>query len=205
MRRWVPPTLLGLFLVLWAWAAVAPLDRFDWWLENLLVFLTVPAVVVSYRWFRFSDLSYAFLFVFVSLHVIGSHWSYARVPWPHWRTMGFDRNEYDRVVHFAYGLLLTYPAAEVFRRAGWGSGWRGGLLALQFILATAAIYEILEWATAMIVNPKLADAFLGQQGDSFDAVEDIALGGLGAVVLLAGWALVARNGAARRTSPKLAQ
>ncbi|MES2154889.1 MAG: DUF2238 domain-containing protein [bacterium] len=183
----MPAALLAAFLALWTWAAISPLYRFDWFLENILVFLTVPALVVTYRWFRFSATSYVLLFVFVSMHVLGSHWTYNHVPHFYWGPAGAHANVYDRLVHAGYGLLLTYPAAELFRRAQWATGPRAGVLALQFIVATSALYEILEWATAVVVDPNAADAFLGQQGDAFDSVEDMALAAAGSAVMLLGW------------------
>jgi len=184
-RHAVPACLLALVLALWTWAAIGPVDRQDWLLENLLVFLFVPLLVATYPRFRFSNLSYGLLAAFVALHVVGSHWSYSLVPWPDWAALGFHRNMYDRAVHLSYGLLLTIPAREAF--ASWSSGkaWRASALALGLILATSAAYEILEWATMSIVAPQLGDAFLGSQGDPFDSVEDMASAGAGSILAVA--------------------
>lgn len=176
------PLLLGIFAFIWMWAAWDPTYRFGWLLENLLVFAFVPALVVTYRWHRFSDRSYFLLFVFVSLHVIGSHWTYNSVPWPNWTAMGFERNQYDRVVHLAYGLLLALPTREVMERV-WKRRTAGAsFLTVEFLLATSAIYEVIEWIVVLIVAPELGNEFMGAQGDEFDAIADMALAGLGAVV-----------------------
>lgn len=173
------PLLLGIFAFIWMWAAWDPTYRFGWLLENLLVFAFVPALVVTYRWHRFSDRSYFLLFVFVSLHVIGSHWTYNSVPWPDW---GNGRNQYDRVVHLAYGLLLALPTREVMERI-WKRRTAGAsFLTVEFLLATSAIYEVIEWIVVLIVAPELGNEFMGAQGDEFDAIADMALAGLGAVV-----------------------
>lgn len=188
MGRWVPQALLAIFVVIWFWAATDPEYPFNWFIENLLVFILVPALAVSYRWFRFSDLSYFLMFVFASLHVIGSHWTYNSVP-------GFDlggdgphQNIYDRVVHFASGLLLTLPAAEILARIYDMTTGRAAFLAFQATLALGAVYEIIEWGAAMVLAPEAAGAFLGQQGDSFDGIADMALAGAGSLVAIGGWA-----------------
>ena len=202
-RDWLPPTLLGVFVFIWLWAAWEPLDRQDWLLENLLVFLSVPALLITYRWHRFSDLSYCFLFTFISLHVVGSHWTYSSVPYqeltflPGWMREG--RNGYDRFVHFMYGLLLFVPAREVIARVTGRTGFSASYFAVEFMVATSALYEIVEWVTALIVAPGLADKFLGQQGDQFDAVADMALAGLGALITM-GLYEWRRRAAGRRVS-----
>jgi putative membrane protein len=160
-------------------AAWDPIYRFGWLLENLLVFAFVPALVIAYRWHRFSDRSYLLLFVFVSLHVIGSHWTYNSVPWPDW---GDGRNQYDRIVHFAYGLLLALPTREVLERV-WRRRSAGvSFLTVEFLLATSALYEVIEWIVVLVVAPEAGAEFLGAQDDEFDAVADMALAGLGAVI-----------------------
>lgn len=193
MRRAVAAAWI-LFAAYWLAMAIDPLDRKDWLLENLLVFLSVPAFWVADRRLRLSASSHALVVLFLMLHVTGSHWSYSLVPLD-WRSFGFDRNPYDRVVHFAYGLLLAPVVAEVLERTGRGKGSWGAALAVQAILATSAIYEIIEWATAVIVAPDLGAAFLGTQGDEFDAVADMASAGLGSVLAMAvrlAWARLSR-------------
>lgn len=189
---WVFPTV---FLAVWAWAAWEPTYRFDWFLENLLVFLSVPVLVWADRRRPFPTWSLLLLTLFLSLHVIGSHWTYSNVPGPWWPAGG--RNGFDRLVHLAWGLLLAPVAVEAlhaWRGVRRGTGW---LLAVGGVLATSAVYEIVEMATALIVAPELGDAFLGTQGDSFDAVKDMAMAWVGSL-LAAGVALVAWLGAGLR-------
>ncbi|MEA3190315.1 MAG: putative rane protein [Thermoplasmata archaeon] len=190
-RRRAIATLWTLFALLWVAMAIAPLDRGDWLLENLLVFLGVPAFWLLHRRVPLSLGSHALVVAFLSLHVVGAHWSYARVPID-WAALGFERNHYDRVVHFAYGLLLAPPILEWLERTGRGKGLWGAGLAVQAILASSALYEIVEWLTAIVVAPDLGAAFLGTQGDEFDAVTDMALAGLGAVVAMGAWVVARR-------------
>lgn len=188
MRRAVA-TLWALFAVLWVAMGIEPLDRGNWLLENLLVFLGVPAFWLLDRALRLSVLTHGLFVLFLSLHVVGSHWSYSMVPID-WSALGFERNHYDRVVHFAYGLLLAPPLLEVLQRTGRGTGAWGAGLAVQAILASSAFYEIIEWVTVIVVAPELGAAFLGTQGDEFDAVTDMALAGFGAALAMAAWLAV---------------
>lgn len=181
---WVYPVV---FLAVWAWAAWNPLHPSDWLLENLLVFVSLPVLAWADRRHPFSTWSLALLTLFLSLHVIGSHWTYSEVPGP-WAPEG-GRNSFDRLVHLTWGLLLAPVGVEAMA-ARWGTSRRvGWTLAITAVLATSAVYEIIEMAAAFVVAPELGDAFLGTQGDSFDAVKDMAMAWLGAM-LAAGVALV---------------
>lgn len=183
--------LLAWLLILWAVTAVEPFDRRDWLLENLLVFLYVALLAATYRRFAFSNLSYALFAVFLSLHLIGAHYTYAETPFGFWLQDVFDlrRNHYDRIVHFGYGLLCAYPFLELLTRvAGVRRGWAHGLAA-ALILAFSAFYEILEAVVAVLVDPQLGAAYLGTQGDEWDAQKDSALAFGGALLaMLLAWA-----------------
>ena len=120
-------TLRGLTLAygfIWILAAIKPFDRQDWLLENLLVVLAVPALVALYRYRLLSNFSYVLIFVFLTLHAVGAHYTYTEMPLGnllrdqlHW-----SRNHYDRVVHFTFGLLVVYPTREALVRLGLQSG-----------------------------------------------------------------------------------
>lgn len=178
--------LTGWLILLWIITAINPLYPRDWLLENLLVFIWGAVLVVSYRWFRFSNLSYGLFTVFLSLHLIGAHYTYAETPFGFWLQDLFDleRNHYDRIVHFSFGLLLAYPMREILlRRSGVASGW-AYFLAVNCIMAFGAFYEVLEVIAAMIVSPELGNAYLGTQGDEWDAQKDAFLAMLGAIIAM---------------------
>ena len=187
--------LLALFGAVWVWAAIAPSYREDWVLENLLVLLFVPVIVLVGRFFRLSDASYALIALFMLLHVVGSHYSYSEVPFgytlQHW--LGADRNMYDRMVHFSFGLLLAWPVREIFVGLAKVEGFWSYYLPLDVTLSLSAMYEILEWGTAQIVAPEAGMAFLGTQGDVWDAQKDMALAGTGALVAMVGAAVFRRR------------
>ena len=179
--------LQGLILwlvVLWIITAINPLYPRDWLLENLLVFFYAALLVVTYRWFKFSDLSYALFTLFLSLHLIGAHYTYAETPFGFWlqELFGFERNHYDRIVHFSFGLLIAYPFYEILTRQVGTKGAWSYFLTVSSILSFSAFYEVLEGVTAMIVSPELGAAYLGTQGDEWDAQKDSFLAFSGAIV-----------------------
>ncbi len=185
-------TLAGILAVLWVALAFNPFDRSDWWLENALLFAGVTLLVVTRRVFPLSKVSYTTLFVFFCLHTIGAHWTYAEVPYEEaWRNLtghslnaalGWERNNYDRVVHFAYGLLLAYPIREVFLRIANVRGFWGYFLPLDLTMSSSMLYELIEWGAALVVGGDLGQAYLGTQGDEWDAHKDMALASLGALI-----------------------
>src|SRR5262249_40918982 len=160
-------------------------DRHDWLLESGLTFVAVPLVVLTYRRHPFSDRAYVQMTIFLVLHTIGSHYTYSEVPVGDWVKQAFDlsRNHYDRVVHASFGLLMYLPILEIVSRAT-RSGPRlpAILLALSCVVAVSTVYELLEWATAVVVDPAAGIAFVGTQGDVWDAQKDTGLATLGGVV-----------------------
>jgi len=188
--------LTAAFGLAWIAAAVAPLNRFDWLLENALVFLGVGLLCAYYRTRPLSDLAYLLIAAFLLLHTVGAHYTYSKVPLGFWlqETLGQDRNHFDRIVHFSFGVLIVFPVREaLFRYCDAGRGLSG--FAAFTVIATASLfYETIEWAVAMIISPEAAMAFLGTQGDVFDAQKDSTLAVVGAVL---GLALTRRGFAAR--------
>ena len=182
--------LLLAFAVVWTWAAINPKYPHDWLLENYLVFIFVPIIILVSRYFRLSNLS--LITIFMSLHVIGSHYTYAEVPFgddlQQW--LGASRNMYDRLVHFSFGLLLAYPFREMFLRIGKTEGVWGYWLPIELVLAFSAGYEIIEWLVAARVDPAAGLAFLGTQGDIWDAQKDMLLAAVGATLAMGIVALV---------------
>jgi len=177
-------------IVLWIITAIDPVYPRDWLLENLLVFFYGILLIMTYRWFKFSNLSYALFTLFLSLHLVGAHYTYSETPFGFWLQELFDleRNHYDRIVHFSFGLLIAYPFREILlRQSGIKTGW-SYFLAVTVILAFSAFYESLEGVTAMIVSPELGTAYLGTQGDEWDAQKDSFLAFNGAIItMLVAW------------------
>ncbi|MCE5234087.1 MAG: DUF2238 domain-containing protein [Mizugakiibacter sp.] len=192
-HRWAyPATLLGAFALFWLALAIRPLYRQDWLLENLLVVVAVPLFVATFRRLRFSNGAYVALFVFFVLHEVGAHYTYSLVPYDRWfealtghalnHALGLERNHYDRLIHFAYGLLILPASVELLDAVAPPRGvWRW-LLPVLFVMSHSTIYELVEWAAAEVFGGELGQAYLGTQGDIWDAQKDMALATLGAVL-----------------------
>jgi putative membrane protein len=189
-----PRVLLALLAVLSVLLAIRPHDRADWLLENSLLFGAVAVLIATHRKLPLSRVSYTLIFLFLCLHTVGAHYTYSLVPYDAWcealtgRTLssitGWERNHYDRLVHLAYGLLLAYPAREIFLRVADVRGFWGYFLPLDVVMATSMLYELIEWGAASFFGGDLGTAYLGTQGDQWDAQKDMALATLGAVIAM---------------------
>jgi putative membrane protein len=167
-------TTLTMYGFLWLALAIAPRDRADWALENALVVVFVPALVASLRWFPLSRLSWTLILVFLSLHTVGAHYTYAEVPYDAWSLalfgrrlndlLGLERNHFDRLVHFSYGLLMAYPMRELFLRVADARGFWGYFLPLDLTLSTSATFELLEWAAVEFFGGDLGGRLSGRAG-----------------------------------------
>jgi len=178
--------MVAWLLVLWIVTAINPLVPRDWLLENLLVFLWGAILIATYRYIQFSNLSYALFTLFLSLHLVGAHYTYSLTPFGYWMQdwFGFARNHYDRLVHFSFGLLLAFPFRELLlRTSGIKRSW-SYLMSVVVVLAFSAFYEMLEGIVADIVSPELGSAYLGTQGDQWDAQKDSFMAFSGAVVAM---------------------
>jgi putative membrane protein len=202
-----PAALLAAFLAVWLALAIAPWYRQDWLLENVLVLVAVPMLVWNYRRLRLSNFAYTCLFVFFVLHEIGAHYTYSEVPWREWlESLGAGgsstltgRNHYDRFVHFSYGLLVLPAVWELMQARMSPQGiWRW-LMPVFFVMSHSVVYEMIEWAAAVLFGGDLGVAYLGTQGDEWDAQKDMALATAGAVL---GTILVALR--SRRVRPAAA-
>jgi putative membrane protein len=186
------PIVLFVALAVFAGAlAIAPHDRADWALENALMFGGVAVLVSTRRALPLSRVSYTLIFVFLCLHSVGAHYTYSEVPYQSWvaTLTGRDaasegRNHYDRFVHFSYGLLLAYPIREVFLRVADVRGFWGYYLPLDVTMATSMLYELIEWGAAVLFGGDLGVAYLGTQGDPWDAQKDMALATVGACIAM---------------------
>jgi putative membrane protein len=190
----VPASLLATFTLFWIALAIAPVSRQDWMLENLLTLVAIPTLILTRHKLHFSNTAYLCLFAFFCLHTIGSHYTYSLVPYDEWwrsltgstlnGVFGFERNHYDRLIHFLYGALIVVPSLELFiAYAPPKTVWRF-LMPILFVMSHSVIYETIEWLAALMVAPELGHMYLGTQGDEWDAQKDMALATAGAVVTM---------------------
>lgn len=193
--RRVLAVLLAVYAVLCAVLAVTPVDRTTWFAENLTVWIILAIIGGLYAaGVRFSTAAYCWMAALVYLHTIGGHWTFAQVPFG-WvtDTFGFARNHYDRVAHFTVGFY-AWPIAEWL--------WAKRLVAARFLLYTypvlvimsvAVAYEWVEWWFAVASDPAAGAAYLGSQGDEWDAQKDMLADTLGAIVAVGAFAWVHRR------------
>lgn len=187
-------TLAVFFLIEWVMLAIEPFDRKDWALENVLVLAFVIIIALSFKKLPLSRVSYTLIFIFLVIHEIGAHYTYAEVPYDAWfesltgtrlnPLLGWERNNFDRVVHFIYGLLFAYPIRELYFRVADAEGFWGYFLPLDLTMSTSMLFELFEWAAAEIFGGELGVAYLGTQGDIWDAHKDMALASLGALIAM---------------------
>jgi putative membrane protein len=184
--------LLGIIMVVSIVASFNPLD-FDAYLLHQSGTVLGISLLLFLQWQRCVSIpGFALTIIFILLHILGAHYLYSFVPYNEWvkhifnvdmnQYFGWSRNMYDRLIHFAYGLLLFKICCDVF------SVWlpqvkpfKIALLAIQFIMATSMVYELIEWLLAIGLSPEAAENYNGQQGDIWDAQKDMALATLGAL------------------------
>jgi putative membrane protein len=167
--------LLGGYVVFWAAMGLMPTNPSAWLLLNLLPVLFVAALALTHRRYPLSDMAYLCIAVFLTLHAIGSHYAYAKVPAGFWlqQLLNVERNHFDRLVHFGFGFLMVYPLREVLIRSAKLGGFWAYSLAVSVVMAGAGLWEVAESWVAQTVRPELGAAFLGSQGDIWDAQKDI--------------------------------
>jgi len=177
--------------LVWIITAIHPVDRQAWVLENILVVIFVAALAFTHRQLQLSNSSYLFIALFLLLHMVGAHYTYAKMPLGLWAKdfFGFSRNHFDRVAHFGFGFVLAFPVRELLLRfSGIRRGW-SFWIAAGVILAVSGFFEILESIVAEIVAPGKGVDWLGGQGDEWDAQNDMLSAFLGALAMMAAVAL----------------
>lgn len=172
------------FIFVWLNSFIGTTDMANWVLENALSFVFLIFLIVTYKKHQFSDLSYLLICVYLCLHVYGSKHTYAENPLGYWLQDLFhwSRNHYDRIVHFSFGFLLAYPMREMFLKWLKYPRWVAWLLPIEITLSISAFYELIEWAVADLFFKAQGAAYLGTQGDVWDAQKDIFLAFCGAII-----------------------
>lgn len=185
---------LAVFIAFWAWTFIGTPDRTNWFTENTLTMLFIAGLVLSHRRFKFSDLSYTLMFVYILLHVYGAMHTYAENPLGYWLKdrLGWERNHYDRIVHFSFGFLLAYPMRDYFKNHFNWPNWVCWVLPVEITMSFSAAYELIEWAVADVFFPAEGVAYLGSQGDVWDAQKDMGLAFTGAVLAMVMWSTARR-------------
>ena len=189
-RQAVLASLVAVIILLLVVSGWRPFDRATWWMEVAPVLIALPILVLTRDRFPLTPLLYGLIFVHAAILIAGGAYTFARVPFGFWMqdVLDLSRNPYDKIGHFAQGLVPMLLAREVLLRKGYVTGTRiAGFLAICFAMAISAWYELIEWGAALAMGQG-ADEFLGTQGDAWDTQSDMFMAFLGALtsyVLLA--------------------
>lgn len=186
-RKLVLAGLLFWYIAFSIAMAIAPANREFWMAANILPVVLVIVLTLTHRLFALSTGSYALITIFLTLHTIGVHYTYAQVPFGGWlqQALHFDRNHFDRIVHFSFGFLLTAPFEEWFRLYARARGWLIYYLPVMTVLGLSGFWEILESWAARTFKPDLGLTFLGSQGDVWDAQKDMTSALYGSLLCVA--------------------
>lgn len=182
-RQWIPVmglVVLGLLVL----SGLHPYERGTWWMETAPIFLAAPILLWTWKRFPLTSLLYILIACHATILLVGGAYTYARVPAGFWvqDALHLARNPYDRLGHFAQGLVPALLARELFvrkkivRPGGWTT-----TLSIAIALSVSLVYELVEWGAAVALGQG-ADAFLGTQGDPWDTQSDMGMALMGAVV-----------------------
>jgi len=166
------------------WSGINPKDQFTWVLEVAPAIIGVAVLIYTYQSFQLTTLVYTLILMFCIILMVGGHYTYAEIPLFDTLKdmMGWSRNDYDKVGHFAQGFVPALIVREVVIRKKIinGAAWQA-LFIVMFCLGLSALYELIEWWVALSVGEN-AEAFLGTQGYIWDTQSDMAFALLGAII-----------------------
>ncbi|MGF1703388.1 DUF2238 domain-containing protein [Photobacterium makurazakiensis] len=182
--HYTPALLFLIVLTVIIWSGLNPVFPDVWIAEIIPVVLILAPLVITYRFFQFSNTAYLLITIWMTLHTIAAHYTFANVPFDWFNDfIGSERNNFDRVAHFSIGLY-AFPIAEFLVRKDHCKPVIASLFALCAIMAVAAGYEIIEWWYAELAGGDAGIEFLGSQGDIWDAQKDMLADTLGAITSL---------------------
>lgn len=181
------PVLTGciaVFTLFWLYSGFATTNFLNWLLENLLTLPGLMAFGFFYSRYSLSNKSIFFVFLFLLLHLYGSQYTYQNNPAGQWLQEAFalQRNHYDRLVHFSFGLLMALPMYEICRYHLKSAQWLPYFIPLELTLSMSVLFELIEWIFSTLFVQEKASVYLGMQGDIWDAQKDVALAFLGAAI-----------------------
>lgn len=177
---------LLIFFLLWGYTFAFTTDITNWFTENALTVVFLLGLTISFKKFKFSNLSYTLIFIYICLHIYGAMYTYAENPLGYWfkDLLGLGRNHYDRIVHFSFGFLLAYPMRDYFKNWFEWPTWVCWVLPAEITMSFSGMYELIEWLVADVFFPSEGVAYLGSQGDVWDAQKDMGLAFIGAILAM---------------------
>lgn len=183
-----PAFLLFLYAILAsAISYVGAYDPWVWFFEVIIGFVGISILLLTYHKFRFSNLVYILVAIHFAILATGAHYTYAEMPLFDWLRDAFDlsRNHFDRVGHFAQGFVPAIIAREIFlRKTNLKKGKMLAFIVIFTILGLSAFYEFIEWWSVILIYSSEGVAWLGTQGDIWDAHQDMFMAFSGAILAL---------------------
>lgn len=177
---------LTIFIISFIWSGINPKDYFTWFLEVIPAIIGLFILIITYKNFKLTTLTYTLILIHSIILMIGGHYTYAEVPLFDYlkEVFNWDRNNYDKIGHFAQGFIPAIIARELIIRKNIISSkaWMNFFI-VCFCLGFSAFYELIEWWVA-ILSGESAEAFLGTQGYIWDTQSDMAYALLGSIVAL---------------------
>jgi putative membrane protein len=178
--------LLLVFGIVFIWSLISPKDYFTWFLEVLPAITGVLVLILTFKRFSFTNLTYALILLHCCILMVGGHYTYAEMPLFDWIKEVFhqSRNNYDKVGHFAQGFVPAIISRELLIRKNVinGKGWLH-FIVLSLCMSMSAAYEFIEWFAALIIG-EAAESFLGTQGYVWDTQSDMLYATIGAIAAL---------------------
>ena len=195
MLKWPKTVLVSSFVVIIVMllASIEPLEWSSYLLHQAGTLIFMAMMLTAYRYLSIGTHAYSLSMLFLLIHIIGARYLYSYVPYDDWSHallgfkltdyFGWQRNMYDRLVHFSYGLLLfaaMYNGLKAILRLP--SPRQLIAITLLLNMASSMLYELFEWGIAMTLSAEDAESYNGQQGDMWDAHKDMALALLGGLI-----------------------
>lgn len=189
IKKYFPHFLLSVYILELIWSGINPFSRAVWYAENgPIVALVIFIVILYIRKVRFSNVAYTFMFILPFWHTIGSHYTFELVPFDWFNNLfGFERNMFDRIGHFAVGFYALPIMEYLFSRRLVTKRWVAATYSIFAIAFVAVVYEWIEWWYAAQYGGSAGAAFLGSQGDIWDAQKDMLMDVSGAILSVIGY------------------
>lgn len=186
--------LLILYFLIFIISCIHPIYPDEMYLQHSVTLLVAGFLIYATIKNNLSNKSFFLIAGFMIFHMIGARWIYTYTPYDQWiknlfgfsinNYFGFQRNQYDRLVHFLFGIMMMIPLREIYSKWYNCPGRLSILLAFLTILSMSMIYEVFEWSISVFLSPEDAEAYNGQQGDYWDAQKDMALALLGGLIMI---------------------
>lgn len=178
--------LVIIFFLVLIWSAINPKEYFTWFLEAIPGIVGFMILLITYKRFKFTNFAYSLILIHCCILFIGGHYTYAENPLFEYfkKVFNWERNNYDKLGHFAQGFIPSIVARELLIRMKIMNNRKWLVFFIVCIaLSISAVYEFIEWWTALLIGES-ADAFLGTQGYIWDTQSDMLYAFIGSVTAL---------------------